>query len=168
MEPKKSEQQADTSRANTNTLVRKEEHVPGRKAASRIINQEFLPRSPAVEGVELSDWCYCMLPQYVKVSSCSVRAYTYQKRRHLANWVITTACGQSCAEPERWFVDVDFEVARRRLVVRHVKAGIASDEEEARKRADENDLVNGRQIVDNRTHVHEVVVSRDDEKWRHE
>ncbi|KAI0182371.1 P-loop containing nucleoside triphosphate hydrolase protein [Xylaria flabelliformis] len=69
---------------------------------------------------------------------------------------------------ERWFVDVDFDVARRRLVVRHVKAGIAKGEEEARKRADENDLVNGRQIVENRTHVHEVVVSRDDEKWKHE
>ncbi|KAI1756083.1 P-loop containing nucleoside triphosphate hydrolase protein [Xylaria castorea] len=69
---------------------------------------------------------------------------------------------------ERWFVDVDFDVARRRLVARHVKAGIAKDEDEARKRADENDLVNGRQIVENRTHVHEVVVSRDDEKWKHE
>lgn len=69
---------------------------------------------------------------------------------------------------ERWFVDVDFEVARRRLVKRHVKAGITRDEVEAGKRADENDLVNGRQIVENRTHVHEVVVSRDDEKWKHE
>ncbi|KAI0549928.1 P-loop containing nucleoside triphosphate hydrolase protein [Xylaria curta] len=69
---------------------------------------------------------------------------------------------------ERWFVDVDFDVARRRLVARHVKAGIAKDEDEARKRADENDLVNGKQIVENKTHVHEVVVSRDDEKWKHE
>jgi pantothenate kinase len=69
---------------------------------------------------------------------------------------------------ERWFVDVDFDVARRRLVTRHVKAGIARDEQEARKRADENDLVNGKQIVENRVHVHEVVVSRDDEKWKHE
>ncbi|KAI0098022.1 P-loop containing nucleoside triphosphate hydrolase protein [Nemania sp. FL0031] len=69
---------------------------------------------------------------------------------------------------ERWFVDVEFDVARRRLVARHVKAGIARDEAEAGKRADENDLVNGRQIVESRTHVHEVVVSRDDESWRHE
>ncbi|KAI0441357.1 P-loop containing nucleoside triphosphate hydrolase protein [Xylaria telfairii] len=69
---------------------------------------------------------------------------------------------------ERWFVDVDFEVARRRLVARHVKAGIARDEDEARKRADENDLVNGRQVVENRTHVHEVIFSRDDDKWKHE
>jgi pantothenate kinase len=69
---------------------------------------------------------------------------------------------------ERWFVDVDFEVARRRLVARHVKAGIARDEEEARKRADENDLVNGRQIVEYRVNVDEVIVSREDERWRHE
>ncbi|KAK5632203.1 hypothetical protein RRF57_007917 [Xylaria bambusicola] len=69
---------------------------------------------------------------------------------------------------ERWFVEVDFEVARRRLVGRHVKAGIARDEKEAGKRADENDLVNGRQIVENRVRVDEVVVSRDDESWRHE
>ncbi|KAI1438380.1 P-loop containing nucleoside triphosphate hydrolase protein [Xylaria sp. CBS 124048] len=69
---------------------------------------------------------------------------------------------------ERWFVEVEFEVARRRLVVRHMLAGIAKDEGEARRRADENDLVNGRQIVENRVHVHEVVVSRDDERWRHE
>jgi len=69
---------------------------------------------------------------------------------------------------ERWFVEVDFEVARRRLVARHIKAGIAKDEDEARRRADENDLVNGRQIVDNRVYVHEVVVSRDDVKWKHE
>ncbi|KAI1194400.1 P-loop containing nucleoside triphosphate hydrolase protein [Nemania serpens] len=69
---------------------------------------------------------------------------------------------------ERWFVDVDFETARRRLVTRHMRAGLARDEEEARKRADENDLVNGKQIVDNRVHVHEVVFSCDDKSWRRE
>ncbi|KAF2799081.1 P-loop containing nucleoside triphosphate hydrolase protein [Melanomma pulvis-pyrius CBS 109.77] len=69
---------------------------------------------------------------------------------------------------ELWFVDVDFEVARRRLVYRHVKAGIASDAEEAGKRADENDLVNGREIVEGRLEVHEVVTSKDDEGWKPE
>ena len=69
----------------------------------------------------------------------------------------------------RWFVDVDFAVARRRLVRRHVAAGIARDEIEAGRRADENDLVNGRQIVENKVpDIDEVVVSRDDEEWRHE
>ncbi|KAH3948472.1 hypothetical protein HBH70_071950 [Parastagonospora nodorum] len=66
---------------------------------------------------------------------------------------------------ERWFVDVDFDVARKRLIHRHVKAGIAANEEQAGKRADENDLVNGREIVDFRMDVHELVKSRDDATW---
>ncbi|KAF9882199.1 hypothetical protein CkaCkLH20_00235 [Colletotrichum karsti] len=70
---------------------------------------------------------------------------------------------------ELWFVDVDFDVARRRLIKRHVKAGIAKDEDEADKRARENDLVNGREIVDFRMKkVDEIVVSREDDEWIHE
>ena len=67
---------------------------------------------------------------------------------------------------ELWFVEVDFGVARKRLVKRHVEAGIAADEEEAGRRADENDLVNGREIVEGRLEVQEVVVSREDEGWK--
>lgn len=66
---------------------------------------------------------------------------------------------------ELWFVDVPFDVARRRLVGRHVAAGIAADEEEAGRRADENDLVNGREIVENMVPVNEVVHSLPDEDW---
>ncbi|KAJ5610303.1 Phosphoribulokinase/uridine kinase [Penicillium lagena] len=66
---------------------------------------------------------------------------------------------------ELWFVNVDFEVARLRLIRRHVKAGIARDEDEADKRARENDLVNGREIVDCRMQVQEVVDSRYDPAW---
>ncbi|KAF2127327.1 P-loop containing nucleoside triphosphate hydrolase protein [Dothidotthia symphoricarpi CBS 119687] len=66
---------------------------------------------------------------------------------------------------ELWFVDVDFKVARKRLVYRHVKAGIAKNEEEAGKRADENDLVNGQEIVDNRLDVHELIKSHEDAYW---
>jgi len=66
---------------------------------------------------------------------------------------------------ELWFVDVDFEVARKRLVKRHVKAGIARDEAEADKRARENDLVNAKEIVDNRLKVQEVVESIYDPAW---
>ncbi|KAI2606435.1 phosphoribulokinase/uridine kinase [Hypoxylon fragiforme] len=69
---------------------------------------------------------------------------------------------------ERWFVEVGFGTARRRLVRRHVKAGIARDEGEAGKRADENDLVNGEEIVRMRGEVDEVVVSEEDGKWVHE
>lgn len=69
---------------------------------------------------------------------------------------------------ELWFVEVEFEVARSRLVKRHVASGIAGNEEEGGKRADENDLVNGREIVEGRLEVHEVIVSREDGAWRPE
>ncbi|KAL9134326.1 MAG: hypothetical protein Q9175_004487 [Cornicularia normoerica] len=67
---------------------------------------------------------------------------------------------------ELWFVEVDFATARRRLVVRHVAADIVKDEEEAGNRADEIDLVNGRQIVDQGLEVQEVIISKEDESWR--
>lgn len=66
---------------------------------------------------------------------------------------------------ELWFVQVEEEVARKRLVRRHVASGIARDEEEAGRRADENDLVNGREIVEGRLEVHEVIRSEEDERW---
>jgi pantothenate kinase len=69
---------------------------------------------------------------------------------------------------ELWFMEVDFETAKKRLVPRHVKAGIAPNEVEAERRVRENDLVNGQEIVDGRMEVHEVIVSRDDEAWRPE
>ena len=67
---------------------------------------------------------------------------------------------------ELWFVEVEFGVARERLARRHVKAGIARDLEEGYRRADENDLVNGREIVENRIEgISEVVISKEDEAW---
>lgn len=69
---------------------------------------------------------------------------------------------------ELWFVEVDFEVARRRLRERHVRAGIVKDLEEGDRRAMENDLVNGREIVENRLKVDEVIESREDDRWVHE
>lgn len=68
---------------------------------------------------------------------------------------------------ELWFVEVDFETARQRLIKRHVAAGIAKDEEEADKRARENDLVNGKEIVDHRMNIQEVIVSTPDSSWAH-
>ena len=69
---------------------------------------------------------------------------------------------------ELWFVDVDFDVAKERLIERHVKAGIAIDKEAATRRAEVNDLVNGTEIVDGRLDVHEVIVSREDDNWKPE
>lgn len=67
---------------------------------------------------------------------------------------------------ELWFMSVDIDTARRRLVKRHVKAGIARDEEDAVRRVEENDLVNGREILEFRLEVQEVVVSQEDGNWK--
>ncbi len=66
---------------------------------------------------------------------------------------------------ERWFVQVDFNIARERLIRRHVAAGIAADEQEALKRANENDLVNGEEILRLLLDVDETVVSLEDGDW---
>ena len=69
---------------------------------------------------------------------------------------------------ELWFVQVDEDVARQRLIHRHVESGIAANEDEAARRADENDLVNGKEITEGRLEVDEVIYSRDDPHWRPE
>ena len=70
------------------------------------------------------------------------------------------------AMDELWFVEVSWEIAKRRLVGRHVKAGLAADEEAAARRVEENDFVNGREIVEGRLECQEVIQSREDEGWR--
>ncbi|KAF7971441.1 hypothetical protein HWV62_28587 [Athelia sp. TMB] len=50
---------------------------------------------------------------------------------------------------ERWLLDLDEEEARTRLVKRHVKTGVCKDLEEAEHRAEENDMPNGRFILEN-------------------
>ncbi|KAL9001211.1 MAG: hypothetical protein Q9169_000395 [Polycauliona sp. 2 TL-2023] len=67
---------------------------------------------------------------------------------------------------ELWFVDVDLDVARKRLVQRHVKSGITPTAEEADKRVTENDLVNGAEIIKDRLEPREVIRSVYDETWR--
>ncbi|KAI9814969.1 MAG: hypothetical protein M1832_005608 [Thelocarpon impressellum] len=67
-----------------------------------------------------------------------------------------------------WFVDVDFVVARRRLVARHVRTGIAADEAAADRRVTENDLVNGAEILSERLPDVHVVTSHEDEAWKAE
>ncbi|RMY53993.1 hypothetical protein D0863_13775 [Hortaea werneckii] len=66
---------------------------------------------------------------------------------------------------ELWFVEVSESKAKERLVKRHVASGISPDEESAALRAEENDLVNGRQIVQGRLEVHELVSSQEDGSW---
>ena len=69
---------------------------------------------------------------------------------------------------ELWFVDVEEDVARQRLIKRHVASGIVANEEEGRKRADDSDLLNGKEIIDGRLDVDEVIYSRYDESWKPE
>jgi len=53
---------------------------------------------------------------------------------------------------ERWFIDVERDVARERIIQRHLLAGIEKDKEQAAKRFDENDWPNGIFLMDN-SHV---------------
>lgn len=69
---------------------------------------------------------------------------------------------------ELWFVEVDVDIARRRLARRHVEAGIAKDMEAARRRVDENDMVNGKEILAKRLPVQELVISKEDDSWKPE
>ena len=58
-------------------------------------------------------------------------------------------------------------MARERLVTRHLAAGIADTEEEAERRAAENDLPNGEHILRSLRpeDVDEVVKSWEDDGW---
>lgn len=70
---------------------------------------------------------------------------------------------------ELWFVHVEKEVAAKRLIPRHVRAGIARDEVEACERVWGSDLVNGDQILRERLGedmITEIIVSREDDEWK--
>ena len=69
---------------------------------------------------------------------------------------------------ELWFVQVDEDIAKRRLVERHVRTGVAENEEAAAKRVEESDLLNGKEIINDRLKVSEIVESREDEGWKPE
>lgn len=69
---------------------------------------------------------------------------------------------------ERWFVEVEEEVARERLAWRHVRAGMCRDYEEGVKRAERNDLVNGRFVVENRFGIDKTLKSVEDGSFKEE
>jgi pantothenate kinase len=50
---------------------------------------------------------------------------------------------------ERWLIVVDRDVARRRVIQRHIISGIVNTEAEAGKRFDENDWPNGLYLLEN-------------------
>ncbi|KAJ3546949.1 hypothetical protein NM208_g1749 [Fusarium decemcellulare] len=58
---------------------------------------------------------------------------------------------------ELWFLDVDSEVARARLIKRHVASGIVPDEEAAKHRVSSTDQLNADDILGNRLPVDEFI-----------
>ena len=69
---------------------------------------------------------------------------------------------------ELWFIDVPMDLAVARLVKRHVASTISPDPEHARKRVVESDMRNGKEILENRLPVQEIVYSVEDESWKTE
>ncbi|KAI8310466.1 hypothetical protein K4K61_000541 [Colletotrichum sp. SAR11_59] len=59
---------------------------------------------------------------------------------------------------ELWYVDTPAEVSHKRLAVRHLQAGIVKDEEEAWERATGTDVLNAKDIRENRLPCQENLV----------
>lgn len=67
---------------------------------------------------------------------------------------------------ELWFIDVPMDVAVARLVKRHVAAGISPDPQHAQIRVLESDMRNGREILEYRLPVQEIIPSVEDGGWK--
>lgn len=67
---------------------------------------------------------------------------------------------------ERWFLKIDFDVAKSRLISRHLAAGIVKSKDDAIKRVLENDLVNGKEILEHQYRVDEVLIIKENEEWK--
>ena len=50
---------------------------------------------------------------------------------------------------KRWFIHVERDVARRRVIQRHLISGVTQSEEDAARRFDENDWPNGTYLLEN-------------------
>ncbi|SPO23552.1 related to YFH7 - putative kinase [Ustilago trichophora] len=66
----------------------------------------------------------------------------------------------------RLVFEIEKEEAKKRLVARHVKTGVARDEAEATWRADNNDLPNGDWLISHLLKPYTLVKSIDDPSWR--
>ncbi|KAF8545051.1 P-loop containing nucleoside triphosphate hydrolase protein [Trichophaea hybrida] len=66
---------------------------------------------------------------------------------------------------ERWLVEVDEDTAKRRLARRHFEAGISQSLEDGLRRAEGNDIPNGRFLLENRVEFDKVLKSEEDEGW---
>ncbi|KFX89415.1 hypothetical protein V490_07048 [Pseudogymnoascus sp. VKM F-3557] len=66
---------------------------------------------------------------------------------------------------ELWFVEVDKEVATKRVVERHIRSGVCASREEAVERATGSDALNADEIIAERGEVDEVITSLEDAAW---
>ena len=66
---------------------------------------------------------------------------------------------------ESWFVEVDEDIARNRVGKRHFQSGITDSVEAGRNRFSKVDLVNGKEIIEGRGRIDEVIVSKEDSDW---
>lgn len=67
---------------------------------------------------------------------------------------------------EMWFVEVSYEKAVERLIERHVTSGIAENAAQAKDRAENSDMRNGKEIVNDRLprdKITELVISKEDD-----
>lgn len=67
-----------------------------------------------------------------------------------------------------WFVDVDVPTATQRVAKRNFAAGITQTFEESVARTEASDMRNGREVLELRLPVQEVIPSVEDETWRSE
>lgn len=66
---------------------------------------------------------------------------------------------------ESWFIDIDRELAVKRVIERHLKSGVAKSREDADKRARGSDYLNADLILAHRLPVDEVITSVEDDNW---
>ncbi len=69
---------------------------------------------------------------------------------------------------ETWFVDADIPTAIQRVAKRNFAAGITKTFEESMARVEKSDMKNGREVVEKRLPVQEIVPSVEDESWKSE
>ena len=69
---------------------------------------------------------------------------------------------------ETWFVDADIPTATQRTAKRNFAAGITKTFEESLARVEKSDMRNGREVIDKRLPVQEIVPSVEDETWKSE
>jgi pantothenate kinase len=67
---------------------------------------------------------------------------------------------------ETWFVDAPIPIAIQRVAKRNYAAGISNSLEESLDRTQKSDMKNGREILEKRLPVQELVPSVEDESWK--